>query len=68
MNEENDAASRKSFLAPGIAILGCFAAGGISLFAGIAGLLTNNDFSGGGSCFIASAIAFGLAANAIFRK
>jgi hypothetical protein len=53
---------------PGVTILGCFVVGIAGLIGAMAAMFDLNDFAGGGACLIASAVAFGLAANAVFRK
>ncbi len=59
MDKENVQSQNKSSYLPGSAILGCF-------IVGIVGLVFGAATGGGG--LIASAIAFGLAANAILRE
>lgn len=52
---------------PGFAVLGGLT---IGVVAGAAGLLAalSSDFSGAGVCFAAAALAFGLVANAVYRR
>ncbi|MBL7220421.1 MAG: hypothetical protein ISS69_09925 [Phycisphaerae bacterium] len=59
---------RKSSMIPGIVIVGCFVVGIAGLFGAVAAICDFKDSTGAGVCLIASAIAFGLAANAVFRK
>jgi hypothetical protein len=51
----------------GITLLGCVVVGVVGLLAAIVVLLEYNDSSAGALCLLASAIAWGLGANAIFR-
>ena len=53
---------------PGFAIIGCFVVGVIGVIAAVGVMFDVQDFTGGGVCLVASALAFGLAANAVFRK
>jgi hypothetical protein len=53
---------------PGFAIMGCFVVGVIGVIAAIGVMFDVQDFRGGGICLVAAALAFGLAANAVFRK
>ncbi len=59
--------SRSSVWA-GLSILGGFLVGIIALLAGLLAVFNEYDYIGAGLCFLASALAFGLLANALFRK
>ena len=59
---------RQASMIPGITIIGCFVVGVAGLLGAIAGMFDFNNPTGAGACLVASAIAFGLAANAVFRK
>lgn len=59
---------QKSSAIPGIVVFGCFVVGFAGLIAAGVGMFEFEDPTGAGVCLVASAIAFGLAANAIFRK
>ena len=59
---------RQSSMIPGVAIIGCFIVGIAGLFGAVAAICDFKDSTGAGVCLIASAISFGLAANAVFRK
>ena len=67
MNEMNQDRQQSSAI-PGITILGCFVVGIAGLIGAMVGMFDLNDPTGAGACLVASAIAFGLAANAVFRK
>ena len=67
MNDMNQDRQRLSAI-PGLTILGCFVVGIAGLIGAVAAMIYIEDFAGGGACLVASAIAFGLAANAVFRK
>jgi len=51
----------------GLAVVGVSLTGFISFVAGIVGLFSG-QLAAGGSCLIASALAFGLLANALLRN
>ena len=53
---------------PGMVILGCCITGVAGLIGAAVGIFDTQDTTGTGVCLLASAVAFGLAANAIFRK
>lgn len=53
---------------PGVTIIGCFVVGIAGLIGAAVGMFGFEDPTGAGVCLIASAIVFGLAANAVFRK
>jgi len=48
--------------------LGGFIIGIIAFLAGLLAVFNEYDYVGAGLCFLASAFAFGLLANALFRK
>ena len=52
----------------GLSILGGFLVGIIALLTGLLAVFNEYDYIGAGLCFLASALAFGLLANALFRK
>jgi len=52
----------------GLSVLGGFIIGIIAFLAGLLAVLNEYDYVGAGLCFLASAFAFGLLANALFRK
>ena len=52
----------------GLSILGGFVIGTIALLAGLLAVFNEYDYIGAGLCFLASALAFGMLANALFRK
>ena len=58
----------KPFAVPGYTIVGCFVVGVAGLIGAGVAMFGYENFSGGGPCLVASALAFGLAANAVFRK
>ena len=59
---------RQSPVWAGLSVLGGFIIGIIALLAGILAVFNEYDYIGAGLCFLASALAFGLLANALFRK
>ena len=52
----------------GLSLLGGFIVGLIGMLAGFLAILNEFDYIGAGLCFLASAMAFGLLANSIYRK
>jgi F0F1-type ATP synthase membrane subunit c/vacuolar-type H+-ATPase subunit K len=52
----------------GLSVIGGFIVGIAGFFAGILSLFNEYNYVGVGLCFLASAFAFGLLANALFRK
>ena len=52
----------------GLSVLGGFVIGIIALLAGILAVFNEYDYIGAGLCFLAAALAFGMLANALFRK
>lgn len=52
----------------GLSVLGGFIVGIIGLLAGLLAILNEFNYIGAGLCFLASALAFGLLANSIYRK
>jgi hypothetical protein len=52
----------------GLSVLGGFIIGIIAFLAGLLAVFNEYDYVGAGLCFLASAFAFGLLANALFRK
>lgn len=52
----------------GLSVLGGFVIGIIALLAGILAVFNEYDYIGAGLCFLAGALAFGMLANALFRK
>jgi len=67
MTDDQNAPHRKPTSLPGLAALGCLVTGAASLFLGLAAVLDKNYFTAGALCLLASAFAFGLLANALFR-
>ena len=67
MNDMNQDRQQSSMI-PGIVIVGCFVVGIAGLIAAAVGMFGFEDPTGAGVCLVASAIVFGLAANAVFRK
>ncbi|MDP6636251.1 MAG: hypothetical protein QGG42_15230 [Phycisphaerae bacterium] len=64
MNQNDD----KTSVVPGVAVFGCLLVGFAGLIGAAAAMFDFNDPTGAGACLAASAIAFGLAANASLRK
>jgi hypothetical protein len=52
----------------GLSVLGGFIIGIVALLAGLLAVFNEYDYVGAGLCFMASAFAFGLMSNALFRK
>ena len=52
----------------GLSVLGGFIVGVFGLLASLLALFNEYDYVGVGLCLLASAVAFGLLANAILRK
>jgi hypothetical protein len=52
----------------GLSVLGGTLVGIASFFAGILSVINDYDYVGAGLCFLASGFAFGLLANALFRR
>lgn len=52
----------------GLSVIGGFIVGIVAFFAGILAVLNEFNYIGAGLCFLASALAFGLLANSIFRS
>ena len=52
----------------GLSVFGGFVIGIIALLAGILAVFNEYDYIGAGLCFLAAALAFGMLANALFRK
>lgn len=52
----------------GLSVLGGFIVGVIAMLAGLLAILNEFNYIGAGLCFLASAFAFGLLANSIYRK
>jgi hypothetical protein len=67
MNDMKQDRERLSAI-PGIVIVGCFVVGVAGLFGAAVAICDFKDSTGAGVCLVASAIVFGLAANAVFRK
>ena len=57
----------KSPALAGFSIIAGYIVGIVALLAGILVVFNEYDYVGAGLCFLASAFAFGLVANAIFR-
>ena len=54
--------------APGLSIISGFVIGILGFLGALFAAFNANDYVGAGLCLIASALAFGLLANAMFRK
>ncbi|UCD98689.1 MAG: hypothetical protein JSV42_17350 [Chloroflexota bacterium] len=52
----------------GLIVLSGFILGVIAFLAGVLAILNEYNYIGGGLCFLASALVFGLLANAIYRN
>lgn len=52
----------------GLSVIGSFLVGILALLAGILAVLNEFDYIGAGLCFLASALAFSLLTNSIFRN
>jgi hypothetical protein len=52
----------------GLSVIGGFIVGIIAFLAGLLAILNEFNYIGAGLCFLASALAFGLLANSIFRN
>ncbi|MGD8457168.1 MAG: hypothetical protein PVF83_12350 [Anaerolineales bacterium] len=59
---------KKSTSFPGLSIIGGFIIGIAGFFAAFLAVFNEYDYVGAGLCLIASALAFGLMSNAMFRK
>ena len=62
--DENRNASRTA----GLSVIGGLIIGVVAFFAGILSVFNEFDYVGAGLCFLASAFAFGLLANALYRR
>jgi len=58
----------RSAASPGLAVIGCILVGISGLVAFMVAAAEHADYVGAGVCLIASALAFGSLANAVFRK
>jgi hypothetical protein len=52
----------------GLSVLGGFIIGIIAMLAGLLAVLNEFNYIGAGLCFLASAFAFGLLANSMYRN
>ena len=52
----------------GLIVIGGFIVGIVAFLAGLLAVFNEFNYIGAGLCFLASAIAFGLLANSIFRS
>lgn len=52
----------------GLSVIGGLLVGFVSLAAGVFAVINEIDYVGAGLCFLASALAFGFLANAIYRE
>jgi hypothetical protein len=59
---------KKGASSPGLSIIGGFIIGIAGFFAALLAVFNEYDYAGAGLCLIASALAFGLMSNAMFRK
>jgi hypothetical protein len=60
--------NKKGTSSPGLSIIGGFIIGIAGFFAALLAVFNEYDYVGAGLCLMASALAFGLMANAMFRK
>jgi hypothetical protein len=67
MNDTNQDRQGLSMI-PGIIVVGCIVVGIAGLIGAAVAISDFKDPTGGGVCLLASAVVFGLAANAVFRK
>jgi len=58
----------KSIAMPGFACLGCTLVGSVAFLLALVAAFKFEQFTGAGACLAASAMAFGLLANATFRQ
>ncbi len=66
-DSDRDTNLRRGSVAAGLSFLGAFLAGAGGLVGGFVATV-NGDFIGGGIYLLAAAVAFGLSANAVFRR
>jgi hypothetical protein len=59
---------KKGTSAPGLSIISGFVIGILGFVGALFAAINESDYTGAGLCLIASALAFGLLANAMFRK
>ncbi len=59
---------KRSSSALGLSIISGFIIGIFGFLGALFAIFNTNDYTGAGLCLIASALAFGLLANAMFRK
>lgn len=59
---------KNSPAAAGLAVIGGFIVGLVAFLAAILAVFNEFDYVGAGLCFLASAFAFGLLSNAIYRE
>ena len=52
----------------GLSVIGGFIVGIVAFLAGLLAVFNEFNYIGAGICFLASALAFGLLANSIFRS
>ena len=52
----------------GLSVIGAFIVGILGILAGLLAVFNEYNYIGAGLCFLASAFAFGLIANALYRK
>lgn len=60
--------TKKGSASAGLSVIGIFIIGIFGFFAAILAIFNEYDYVGAGLCLIASALAFGHLANAMFRK
>ena len=63
----NDPKGKAAGLA-GIAIIGCLVAGVAGLLVAFLAVMNDGNYTGASAGLVASALAFGLGANAVFRQ
>ena len=59
---------KKGYSYPGLSVIGGFIVGITGILAALLSIFNEYDYVGAGLCLMASAIAFGQLANAMFRK
>jgi len=60
--------NKKQPSSPGLSVIGGFVVGIVAFLAALLAIINEYDYVGAGLLLIAAALAFGLNANAMFRK
>jgi hypothetical protein len=68
MNETGKDGIQKGSALPGLACLGCVSVGSVALVLALMAAIRFQQYTAAGVCLAASALAFGLLANAAFRS